>query len=445
MNKTALIIEPYGNDHIVIEDLNTSGYSLISVTFEDVSRIYPPFKHSKLKENITFSVTNKMINSVPFLVQYMIPKYSKIIENNRISLIVPTHKTNDINFLIVGHLNQVFKFPGLNKKQARFWYRKSRYLKHFKSLGFKTPNILQIVPMKEYPDTLPIQSFPVICKPDCGSGGEGVYVAKSPKELDVLFQPADKNEPMSEFAKLFRQRDQFGRRRNYLFTLIRSNYLIEEFIPGSVISVAGIKAINGIEVSLIYEIKPSNLPFRSENEFLAPFDKIESLERVRSIVPQMIKQSVFPLGPFMLDFILDSKGDLYLIDAAPRLSATAIQFFGPCYADNSYVTRSISALLEKRINIQKRDKPLVYVYSKRLPLPKGQLIRFSQKESFSEYVIDWQFYLKPGEKIFQERNDSFTERKGHITVIGKDIQEAKKRWSQEYKKLEILIDTFPNS
>ena len=76
---------------------------------------------------------------------------------------------------------------------------------------------------------------------------------------------------MSKLEKLFRNKDQLGRIRNYLFTFIRSNYLIEEFIPGSVISVSGIKAVNGIEISLIYEIMPSPPPFRSENGFLAPF------------------------------------------------------------------------------------------------------------------------------------------------------------------------------
>ena len=75
-------------------------------------------------------------------------------------------------------------------------------------------------------------------------------MANSPEELDILFQPASENETIGKAQKLYRQRDQFGRMRNYLFSLFRSNYLIEKFISGSVISVAGIKAINGIEISL---------------------------------------------------------------------------------------------------------------------------------------------------------------------------------------------------
>ena len=446
MNKTILFLNTGYWDRIAIEDLNACGYSLISVVREYPFDIQPLFKHSKLKESITLCVTDKMISNTLFLAKYLISKYSQIINDKNISFIVPTYNTNNMHLLIIGFLNQVFGLPGLSKKQARFWYRKSRYLKHFKSLGFKTSHILQTVPMREYPDKFSIKSFPVICKPDFGSGGVGVYMANSPKELDVFFQPASENETIGKAQKLYRQRDQFGRIRNYLFPFIRSNYLIEEFISGSVISVTGIKAINGIEISLIYEIKPSNPPFRSENEFLVPFfDRTESLKKIHSIVSQMVEESVFPFGPFMLDFILDLKGVLWLIDASPRFSSTAIQFFNPCYADTSYVTRSISALLNKKISIQKRDKPLVYAYSKKLPLPKGRLIRFSQMESFSEYVIDWKFSLKPGEKIFKERNDFLNERRGYITVIGKDIQEAKARWSQEYKKLDVLIEKHPPS
>ena len=99
------------------------------------------------------------------------------------------------------------------------------------------------------------------------------------------------------------------------------------------------------------------MPFRSENEFLVPFfGRKESLKKIHSVVSQIVEESVFPFGPFMLDFIFDLKEVLWLIDASPRFSSTAIQFFNPCYADTSYVTRSISALLSKKISIQKRDK-----------------------------------------------------------------------------------------
>ena len=441
MNKKAFLIYPDEWDTMIIEDLSALNYSLFAVSWEDILGFSPPFKHSKLKENITCCVTDKMIESMIFHAKYLISKYSKIIKDKNISFIVPTHNINDINYLIIGFLNQIFGLPGLTKEQTRFWYRKSRYLKHFKSLGLKVPRILQIVPMREYPDKCSITSFPVICKPDCGTGGDGVYLANSPEDLMGFFQPASKDETISEIEKLFRNRDQLGRMRNYLFTFIRSNYLIEEFIPGSVISISGIKAVNGIEISLIYEIKPSDPPFRSENEFLAPFfGRTECLKKIHSFVSQIVEESVFPHGPFMLDFVLDLKGTLWLIDASPRFSSTALQFFGPCYGDASYVERSINALLSKKINIQKRGEPLVYSYSKRLPLPKGQLISFSQRKPFSEYVTDWKFSLKPGEEIYSERNDFLSARRGYITVIGKDIQEARYRYFKEYKKLDILIE-----
>ena len=102
--------------------------------------------------------------------------------------------------------------------------------------------------------------------------------------------------------------------------------------------------------------------------------------------------------------------------------------------------RSINAVLNKKINIQERGHPLVYACSKKLPLPKGRLISFSQKEPFSKNVIDWDFPLKPGEEIYRERNDFLSGRRGYITVTGKNIQEAKHQWSREYRKLEYLIE-----
>ena len=445
MRKKALIIEPDEFDKKIIDDLDNFGYSALGLLIEDTLGISPLFKYPRLKESIIFCLTNKMITNYFIKFRYLMYSYSKIIRDKNISFIAPTHKINDINLLMLGFLNELFELPGLTKKQAKFWYRKSHYLKHFKSLGFKAPNTLQIVPMKEYPEQISTQFFPVICKPDYGSGGDGVYIAKSPEELNIFFQPAPEDEKSWELEKLHRQKDHLGRIRNYLFSYLPSNYLIQEYIFGSVISIAGIKAINGIEISLIYEIIPSKPPFQSESEFYAPFfGKKETLNEIHSIAEKIAEDTMFPYGPFMLDFILDLEGVLWLIDIGPRFSGTGIQFLEICYGDTSYIMRSISALLNKKINIQKRNEPL-YAYSKRLPLPKGRLINCSLKESFSEYVVDWKFTLKPGDEIFRERNEFLSQRRGHITVIGKDIQEAKNRWSQEFKKLEISIQKYSHN
>lgn len=439
MNKSAFLIGPDEWDQMIIEDLSTLDYSLFAVSWKDILGLRPAFNHPQLKENRIYRSTEREINNLLFNTRHIVTQCIKMIKDKNISFIVPTHSTNGIQYLIIGFLNHTFGLPGLNRKQTGFWYRKSRYLKYFKSLGFKVPSIFQIVPMKEYPDMRFITSFPAICKPECGTGGDGVYLAHSPEELIAFFQPAPKDEVVKEITKLLRNRDQFGRMRNYLFTFIRSNYLIEEFIPGPVISVSGIKAVNGVEISLIYEIKPSDPPFRSENEFLVPFSDKKIIKMICSVVSQMVKESVFPYGPFVLDFILDPKNTLRLIDASPRFSSTALQFFNPCYGDTSYVERSIKALWGKKIDIQVRNNPLVYAFSKRLPLPKGRLINFSQTEPFSECVIDWKIPLKPGDEIYRERNDFLSARRGRITVTGKSIQEAEQQWLKEYKKLDFLI------
>ena len=123
-----------------------------------------------------------------------------------------------------------------------------------------------------------------------------------------------------------------------------SNYIVEEFIQGPLLCAVGIKAVNGIEISVMFKIEPSPSPFRSESGFLVPYpDDREAVEKVQPLVHRLVKESVFPYGPFMLDFILGSDRELYLIDAAPRITSTAGAFFKPCYNDIYYERRAVHA------------------------------------------------------------------------------------------------------
>ena len=374
-----------------------------------------------------------------FDIQNQISQCLKIIKQKNISFIVPSSSISGGQYLTIGHLNQTFSLPGLDKKLSKFWMRKSRYLKYFRQQGFNTPFIFQTVSTQEKPNFDLITDFPVICKPDCGSGSRGVFLARNLKELEKLFQP-DFEEAM-ELEKQPRFQLTNKNLASYLYDNCHSKYLIEKFISGPLFCVTGIKAVNGIEVSLLYQVIPSDPPFRSENEFLAPLPLSEQkyIQKIHSLTLQLVKNSVFPYGPFVLDCILSTNKELYLLDASPRFNGMPIDFLKLCYGDDSYIERSIRALLSQKIEIQERKEPIAYIYLKNLPLPKGRLIKFQQKKPFSDYVMDWEFNLHPGDYIFKERNDAFSKYRGHLAVAGDSVQQAKSRWTQEYDKLKFQM------
>ena len=158
MNKVALLIGPDQWDQKVIEDLDALGYSLIAVNEEDPMGLQSLFKHPKLKENIIYQ--DPYIYKQQLYISYakkQISKFSQVIKDKKVSLIVPTHSINDMIYLVVAFLNQTFGLPGLNRKQSRFWYKKSRYLKHFKLLGINVPHIFQIVPMRNILIFIPLK------------------------------------------------------------------------------------------------------------------------------------------------------------------------------------------------------------------------------------------------------------------------------------------------
>lgn len=440
MKKKALIIDINENDKSVIEAFDSMNYSIFSTQIKDPLNLESIYKHSKL-QSIIFKPKKSKIKLLT-RIKLTIPKYLKIINKNNINIIFPSNNINDYRYILLGHLNQIYDLPGLNKNLAYFWCKKSNYLKYFNKLNIATPRILQIVhPMKEL-NISAITAFPVICKPDSGTGSKGVFLANSQKDLYNFFQVAPKNENINKLEKLHRSQLRDSQFANYLYDNVYSKYLIEEYIPGPLLSVAGIKAINGIEISLIFKITPADPPFRSENEFIAPFPftKKQNLKKIHTLILKIVQRSVFPYGPFTLDFILDSNENFYLLDASPRLSATANNFLNPCYSDTSYAKRSICALLNQKINIQKRGDFANYVYLKRLPLKKGTLVNFSQSEAFSNYVFKWKFNLKPRDKIFRDRNDFLSQKRGELAVTGKTVEQAKTRWFKEFKKLSFSIE-----
>ena len=374
-----------------------------------------------------------------------ISRLFKLVKKENISLIFPSSIVRGELWSLIACLNQAFHLSGVNCSMAQLWRYKTAYLKYFKQLGFKTPQLYQTLSPGEEPDLSSIPSFPVICKPDSGSGSSGVFLVKSPDMLLWFFQP-DPCQNLSKFEKYWRVRFKNKKYANYVYQDCGSNYIVEEFIQGPLLSVVGIKAVNGIEISVIFKIGPSAPPFRSEHEFLIPYpDDQKAVEKAQSLVYRLVKESVFPYGPFMLDFIISSKGEFYLIDAAPRMSATASAFFKPCYNDIYYDRRAIMAFLGRPIDIQKRSKPLNHLCLRRLPLPRGRFIRFSQKEPFSDYVVSWKFTLRPGDIIYPEHMDSLQVKRGELVVRGANMKEAGSRWLREFQKLKFSIEENKSS
>ena len=427
--KFVFIIKPQNADQPIIESLAELNYIVSTV---------PSFKLQTNSLNYSMRFVPPKLKALSDI-KCQISQYLKTIKQKKISFIFPSCSINGGQYLILGHLNQIFGLPGLDKKLSKFWLRKSRYLKYFNQLGVKVPHIFQTVSIQEVPDLCLITDFPVICKPDCGSGSMGVFLASSAEELQKLFQPDFDEVIELEIESRPELKDGFF--ANYLYDNCHSKYLIEKFIPGPVFCVTGIKAVNGIEVSLIYKVTPSEPPFRSENELSVPFpsDEEECIKKIHSLTSRIVKDSVFPYGPFVFDCILSPDKELHLLDASPRFNWMPVDFLKLCYSDISYGERSIRALLNQKIEIQERGNPKAYIYLKNLPLPKGYLLEFSQKEAFSDYVVNWNFSLHPGDQIFRDRNNALSKHRGHLAVIGNSAQQAKNRWFKEFKKLKFSI------
>ena len=442
--KNCFFLNCHLDNKYLFEVLQSLGWHVIG--FHVRKPFIPPIFQDPNIECYQYDLSDNISINWVSLSKFLLSQCSEIIKKKNISLIFPGIGTNDLQYLLMGYLNSAFGLPGLSFKASKFWYKKSRYLKYFKKKGVKVPSVYQILHPDEKLNLKNIEKYPVICKPDCGTGGTGVFLAENPEILNHFFSPISKDEKISNRDKIYRPRIQNGQLANYIYDNVMGKYIVEEYIPGPVLEVLGIKACNGIEVSLIFEIIPSDPPFRSENEFLTPLpftcENEDISKKVKQLVLEIVEDSIFPNGPFMFNLILFENKELYLLDASPRLSSTVGYFYKFVYPEDSYEKRCVQAVLNQKIKIYKHREPKSCVYLKRLPLPKGKFIHFIQKEPFSDYVFHFDFPLKSGDVIYRERKDSLMKKRGSLGVLGKNPEECKIRWHKEFQKLSFEIEEY---
>ena len=441
--KNCLLLVCNVEDQHLIKALQSLGWHPIGFHLKEPC--VPPIFQNYNIECYKYNIPDNPINLVSFS-KFLLSQYLEIIKKRNISFIFPSVGINDLQYLLMGYTNSAVGLPGLSFKASKFWYKKSRYLKYFKKKGVKVPSVYQILHPDDKLNLKNIEKYPVICKPDCGTGSKGVFLAENPEILNRFFSPVSKDEKISNKDKKYRSRIQNGQLTNYIYDNIMSKYIIEEYIPGPTLSVMGIKAINGIEISLIFETISSDPPFRAENEFLAPFpftcNNQDISKKVKQLALEIVEDSICPNGPFVFDSILFENKELYLIDTSPRLSSTVGYFYKFIYPEDAYEKRCVQAVLNHKIKIYKHREPKSCIYLKRLPLPKGKFIHFIQKEPFSDYVFHWDFSFRSGDEIYWEKNDSQSKQRGSLGVLGKNPEECKIRWHREFQKLSFKIEEY---
>jgi len=314
----------------------------------------------------------------------------------------------------VAQVNEEFNLLGVNTVQAAFFRDKTTYLPIMDEAGIRVPEIYEIVEPSDEPKNYDLP-YPVIAKPGLGCGGYGIFIAKDEDALRWFFNHSDDENGFSERALFYQDRDFVGRPKSYLHFGFGGRYLIQEYIDGPCISLAGI-TIDGVpQLDLAYDIGISAPPTCAEINFGWPSIHPEVDIAAANLVASYQKCGIaFPDGAWMADAILRG-GELWIVDFSVRMSSSGTKMMYHTCDDVSYAANVINAALGERWRLV-GSSPTNATYYSFIPFPKGNItnIQYPAAGLLDEVVTP----LRESGKVFEMRNDVQVADRGWVIATG---------------------------
>ena len=314
----------------------------------------------------------------------------------------------------ISEVNQEFDLPGIRADDAPLLNDKSIYLPMLEASGVRVPRVLDIVEPGHEPSHYDFP-YPVLAKPGLGSGGYGVYVADDHWKLHWFFDVSDNPDGFSERAAFYQDKRD-GKLRNYLHYGMEGRYVVQEYMEGPIISLAGTSAGGELTVDLAYDIGVTPPPACAEVNFGWPsIHRIDAaVESFRADLQKAVK---FADGAWMADCILSADGELYLIDLASRMSSSGTKMLVHACDNLSYPANVISSVLYGDRDF--KVKPKYGVYYSFLPFPKGQIldVTYPRIPAYgSTELIESVLPVRHKSRTFEMRNDRQVADRGWIVM-----------------------------
>ena len=344
------------------------------------------------------------------------------VRQHHIDCILPSAAT-DMILTAISLINEEFGLPGINTAQATLFGRKMPYMYHLSEQGVSVPRMLAVVMPG---DELNLERFdfqyPVICKPDRGTGSKGIYVAENEDQLRWFFGPSDRPDDFSEKARRVHDRLSDGSLRNYVYHGEGGAYFVEPFIDGPCISIGGTVDASGLSVDCIHEVDVTPLPYRSETGYSFQVNPPAELKAaVDELVGKLEATLPFPNGAWRTDCIW-SDGRLHVVDVAPRMCTTASQALA--WSANHF-TDYAAGVIESIIHGERQTElnPHENVHCRVLDLPKGVVKKVMEPEDLycDEEEMPWE-----GTRIYEPRNDLQSWGRGYVLTCGSTIEQARR-------------------
>jgi biotin carboxylase len=335
----------------------------------------------------------------------------------KIDAILPC-SSMDIVMDEVAKVNEEFDLLGILPEQAAFFRDKTVYLPDMAELGIRVPEIYEIVEPSNEPKNYDLP-YPVIAKPGLGCGGYGIYVARTEGDLRWFFNNSDDPHGFSERALFYQDRDyRTYEPKSYLHFGYGGRYLIQEYLSGPCISLAGTVSDGVLKLDMAYDIGITSPPTCAEINFGWPSIHPNIEAAITRLFTSFSESQIsFPDGAFMADTILH-EGELWLVDFSPRMSSSGTKMLYHACGDLSYANNVINATLGETWRIAGTN-PTMPTYYSFIPFPKGTLTNVSYpyiEQDKDARIIEAFTPITGIRRVFEMRNDVQVADRGWIVA-----------------------------
>lgn len=401
MNNILLLCQGYQNLAIAY-DLLDQGYNLdiiVPTGHPEYEIMLEPL--SKLDNVYVVDTRDQFLELLP-----------RLLEKTQYRYIFPTFP--DHHMRLIAEINDRYDLPGIRVSSYEKLKEKIIYQEIWESLDIDVPRIYKIVENKKTLETVPVDiKFPCLVKPSGGMSGLGIKIILTEEKLKEFFEDVD--------VKVHEYQESHGTKyKNFEYYSADTDYIIQEYVDGPVISVIGHVIGGSVSTDVIYDIESDSYPYAAETALIYPSKYVtdEIYLDIKDKLEKFISLIELNNCPFMLDVILrDNK--VYFIDFAARTSAGGhlLKYAG----ESQYASKLVSSILEHKPLILNLDKCSM---KKGLGLRSGVIKHIEiKKQSLADYIK-----LPTNNKVNLPRNDVSISNNGYAYLSGKDLDELDKKY-----------------
>lgn len=337
--------------------------------------------------------------------------WNPLLEKNRYDYILPLIGEGYLH--LIADYNTKHNLTGIKSDILDKVQSKNVYYKIMSDLGLSVPRTYLTVKDGKIPalEILSDSDFPVIAKPNSGAGGHGVKVFYHREDLFKFFLDWEIDPDYQSIGR---------------------GYVIQQFVAGDVVCVAGHVSQGKVSLDLVYEIESQRDDrYCSEVGYAYP-GKYQSLKRpLLKDLEIFLKLIGLDNNPFMMNLIVDRDGKYHIIDFGARICISTSQIMYHLGFPDYVFSITNKFLNEIDFSCPLEDK---HYLLRHFDLSLGII-----KSASGDATLAAELSLPPpGHEIKLSSNDTMlTSQKAYTVVTGNSFKETEEKFCQIEKSLKI--------